>query len=48
MNWKIGTPYKIGDRVKYNGKIYRCLQDHESNTAWTPEETINVLWKLEA
>lgn len=28
--------YTVGDRVKYNGKLYKCLQAHTSQTTWDP------------
>lgn len=48
VDWAMNTPYTIGDRVKYSGKVYGCLQDHISNAAWNPEVTMNILWALEA
>lgn len=32
-----GIGYLAGDRVKYNGKLYKCLQNHTSQADWTPE-----------
>lgn len=35
--WSGGAvDYKKGDRRRYFGKLYRCLQDHTSQPAWTP------------
>ena len=31
-----GRVYSVGDRVVYEGKLYKCLQDHTSQYAWTP------------
>ncbi|RDK03803.1 lytic polysaccharide monooxygenase [Paraburkholderia lacunae] len=42
--WAVGVAYAVGDEVSYQGKAYRCLQPHTSNAAWTPVDTINVLW----
>ncbi|WP_334042180.1 lytic polysaccharide monooxygenase [Burkholderia ambifaria] len=42
--WELGVAYSAGDEVSYQGSAYRCLQPHTSNPAWTPVETINVLW----
>lgn len=42
-NWEVGTMYKTGDRVAYNGKVYKCLQDHTSQADWTPD-TAASLW----
>ena len=35
--------YKTGDRVDYNGLLYKCLQDHTSQTDWTPDKAVS-LW----
>ena len=35
--------YKVGDRRRYKGKLYRCLQDHTSQPAWTPVDAPS-LW----
>ena len=29
--------YVAGDRVQYNGKLYKCLQGHTSQADWAPE-----------
>lgn len=34
---KNGIGYLTGDRVQYNGKLYKCLQAHTSQADWTPE-----------
>jgi parallel beta-helix repeat protein len=38
--------YAIGDRVRYNGIIYECLQAHTSQVDWAPSipGVLNVLW----
>ena len=28
--------YKVNDRVRYNSILYKCLQQHISQEAWTP------------
>lgn len=36
--WKEdGVGYIAGDRVQYNGKLYKCLQGHTSQADWSPE-----------
>ena len=32
-----GIGYLTGNRVQYNGKLYKCLQAHTSQADWTPE-----------
>ena len=31
-----GVSYSQGDRVTYDGGLYRCLQTHVSQESWTP------------
>ena len=35
-NWKPNEPYEVDRRVNYEGTLYRCLQAHTSQEAWTP------------
>ena len=41
--WAIGVSYKVGDRVRYDGKLYRCVQAHESQEGWEPP-SVPALW----
>lgn len=41
--WSIGIEYHIGDRARYNGILYKCLQDHTSIEAWNPADAVS-LW----
>lgn len=35
--------YSIGDRVQYNGNLYKCIQAHTAQSDWTPDAT-PALW----
>ena len=35
-NWTIGKAYMKDERVKFEGILYKCLQAHTSQEAWTP------------
>lgn len=35
--------YSIGDRVQYNGTLYKCIQAHTAQSDWTPDAT-PALW----
>lgn len=35
-SWKPNKPYSTGYRVQYNGTLYRVIQNHTSQTDWTP------------
>ena len=41
--WKVEHEYAVGDRVQYNGKLYKCLQSHTSQADWTPDKAVS-LW----
>jgi chitodextrinase len=41
--WKTDTAYQTGDRVQYDGKLYKCLQAHTSQADWTPSTAVS-LW----
>lgn len=34
--WTAGTAYAVGDRLVYNGDLYRVLQAHTSQETWLP------------
>lgn len=42
-DWETSKAYAVGDRVKYNGLLYRCVQAHTSQSDWTPDIT-PALW----
>ena len=35
-NWNESAAYLEGDKVNYEGVLYRCLQSHAAQVAWTP------------
>lgn len=35
--WAVDTAYKVDDRRRYAGKLYKCLQAHTSQADWTPD-----------
>ncbi len=41
--WAAGTAYAVGERVQYDGKLYRCVQAHTSQEGWEPPVT-PALW----
>ena len=43
LDWDVGVAYAVGDRRKYNGLLYRCVQAHTSQSDWTPDVT-PALW----
>ena len=43
--WATDTAYTVGDRVQYNGVLYKCVQAHTSQADWMPEAT-PALWVI--
>lgn len=41
--WQEGVAYKVGDRIRYNEKLYKCVQAHTSQADWMPTAT-PALW----
>lgn len=36
--WKTNTAYAIGDRIRYESTLYKCVQAHTSQDDWTPDK----------
>lgn len=41
--WAADTAYALDVRVRYNEKLYKCVQAHTSQAEWTPDAT-PALW----
>lgn len=41
--WTVSKVYSAGDRVRYDGTLYKCVQAHSSQADWTPDAT-PALW----
>ena len=41
--WDSEKMYTDGDRVRYNGILYKCLQSHTAQDSWTPTDAPS-LW----
>lgn len=41
--WSDSAVYSTGDRVRYDGTLYKCLQDHTAQSTWTPADSPS-LW----
>lgn len=35
--WADDTAYEVGDRVRYEGQLYKCLTAHTSQASWKPD-----------
>ena len=38
-SWKADTAYTADTRLRYEGKLYKVLQNHTSQSDWTPDIT---------
>ena len=43
LPWEADTKYAAGDRRRYGGKVYKCLQAHTSQVGWEPP-AVPALW----
>ena len=41
--WKIKESVKVGDRRRFDGALYKCVQAHTTQADWTPDIT-PALW----
>lgn len=41
--WAAGIAYEQGQRIRYEAKLYRCVQAHTAQIGWTPDQT-PALW----
>lgn len=41
--WQIGKAYAVDERIRYEDKLYRCVQAHTSQADWMPDVT-PALW----
>ena len=44
--WKTGISYTAGKRLEYGGTIYKVLQDHTSQSDWTPDSVASLYAKV--
>ena len=43
--WATDATYVVGNRVQYNGVLYKCIQAHTSQADWMPDAT-PALWVI--
>ena len=41
-----GISYVVGNRVLYNGTLFKCLQAHTSQATWTPTDAPSLWTKV--
>ena len=45
-DWTAGTAYEAGDRLVYNGDLYKVLQAHTSQETWNPDDSPSLFAKV--
>lgn len=44
--WNPRATYAVGDRVRYAGNLYRCLQAHTAQETWNPADAPSLWAKV--
>ena len=44
--WKTSKSYTVGERLRYNGILYKVLQAHTSQEDWTPDVAVSLFAKV--
>ncbi len=42
-HWSSEKSYEVGNRVSFEGTLFKCLQNHDSQDTWTPSD-VPSLW----
>ena len=45
-SWEVGVEYKKDYKVRYNDIVYKVLQDHTSQSDWTPDVAVSLYVKV--
>lgn len=44
--WAEGINYTVGDKIRYENILYKCLQSHTSLASWTPSAAPSLWAKV--
>lgn len=44
--WVAGKAVKKGDRIAFEGKLYKVIQDHTTQDNWKPSQATASLWEV--
>ena len=44
--WEVGKEYKKDERVRFNEVLYKVIQDHTSQSDWTPDVAVSLFVKV--
>ena len=45
-HWESNGDYSVGYRVQFEGVVYKCLQAHQAQAAWTPVDAPSLWAKV--
>ncbi len=45
--WKTGTEYVTDDRIRFNDVLYKVLQNHTSQSDWTPDTAVSLYVRVD-
>ena len=41
-NWKVGKELSVGERIEYDGKLYKVITAHTAQTTWEPNVALTL------
>lgn len=44
--WSVSNEYSVGDKVRYNNVLYKCITSHTSQDTWTPTDAPSLWTKV--
>lgn len=45
--WAVDTKYAEGKRLRYEGILYKVLQEHTSQPDWTPDKAVSLFVRVD-
>lgn len=45
--WAVDTKYTVDKRVRYEGILYKVLQEHTSQADWTPDKAVSLYVRVD-
>ena len=41
-DWEVGKALSVGDRIEYNGKLYKVITAHTTQETWAPDVALTL------
>lgn len=45
--WAVDTKYTVDKRLRYEGILYKVLQEHTSQSDWTPDKAVSLFVRVD-